>query len=84
MSVLKPFELTLPEVSFKFGPDPAVGQADSGDLADDLRDVLVAVGEAAAEAGTGFALILDEVQNLSADPDRLARLTHGRRLHRRP
>lgn len=68
MEVLKAFEITLPgDVSFKLDVGPAVGQADSGDLADDLRDVLVAVGEAAAEAGLGFALILDEVQNLASD-----------------
>lgn len=68
MAVLKSFEVALPgDVSFKLDAGPAVGQADSGDLADDLRDVLVAVGDAAAEAGLGFALILDEVQNLAPD-----------------
>lgn len=68
LEVLKSFELTLPgDVSFKLEVGPSAGEADSGDLADDLRDVLVAVGEAAAEAGLGFALILDEVQNLARD-----------------
>jgi hypothetical protein len=66
MSVLKSFEIGLPgEVSFKLEVGPALGEADSGDLGDDLRDLLVAVGEAAAEAGSGFALIFDELQNLS-------------------
>lgn len=68
LSVLKSFELALPgEVSFKLEVGPALGEADSGDLADDLRDVLVAVGEAAQEAGSGLALIFDELQNLSAE-----------------
>lgn len=68
LSVLKSFEVVLPgDVSFKLDVGPAVGEADSGDLADDLRDVLVAVGEAAKEAGCGFALIVDELQNLSPD-----------------
>ena len=68
MSVLKSFEIGLPgEVSFRLDVGPLVGEADSGDLADDLRDVLVAVGEAAAEAGCGFALIFDELQNLDRD-----------------
>ena len=53
---------------FKLGVDALARQADSGDLADDLRDVLVSVGEAAAEAGVGFALVLDELHNLSS-PD---------------
>jgi hypothetical protein len=68
LRVLKAFEVTLPgDVSFKLDVDAAVGQADSGDLAEDMRDVLSAVGQAAAEAGVGFALILDEVQNLDRD-----------------
>ena len=67
MRVLTSFEVTLPgELSFRLGVDALAGQADSGDLADDLRDVLVSVGEAAAEAGVGFALVLDELHNLSA------------------
>jgi hypothetical protein len=67
MSVLTSFEVTLPgEVRFKLDVDALAGHADSGDLADDLRDVLVSVGEAATEAGVGFALVLDELHNLSA------------------
>src|ERR1700755_453248 len=66
MSVLKSFEVTLPgDVSFRLDVDALAGEADSGDLADDLRDVLVSVGEAAAESGLGFPLILDEIQNVS-------------------
>lgn len=68
MPVLKSFEVALPgDVSFRLEVGPAIGEADSGDLADDLRDVLVAVGEAAAEVRVGFALIVDELQNLSRD-----------------
>ena len=49
MRVLTSFEVTLPgDVRFKLGVDALAGQADSGDLADDLRDVLVSGGEAAA------------------------------------
>lgn len=40
------------------------GIADSGDLADDLRDVFTEVGQAAAAHGSGFAMVLDEMQNL--------------------
>lgn len=67
MRVLTSFEVTLPgDVRFKLGVDALAGHADSGDLADDLRDVIVSVGEAAAEAGVGFALALDELHNLPA------------------
>ena len=67
MQILTSFEVTLPGgVGFKLGVDALVGHADSGDLADDLRDVLISVGEAAAEAGVGFAVVLDELHNLRA------------------
>jgi len=67
MKILTSFEVTLPGgVGFKLGVDALAGHADSGDLADDLRDVLISVGEAAAEAGVGFAVVLDELHNLGA------------------
>lgn len=61
--------MTLPgDTRFKLGVDALAGQADSGGL----RDVLVSVDEAAADAGVGFALVLDELHNLpSADYEAL-------------
>ena len=67
LAVLKSFQITTGDISFTLDIDAARGEADSGDLADDLRDLFVAVGEAARESGRGFALILDELQNLSRD-----------------
>lgn len=67
LSVLKSFQITVGDISVTLDVDAAHGEADSGDLADDLRDLLVAVGEAAEESGRGFALILDELQNLSRE-----------------
>ncbi len=46
------------------GIDPETGYADSGNLEDDLRDVLVAVAEAARDAGTPVAILIDELQYL--------------------
>lgn len=78
MGILTSFEVTLPgDIGFKLGVDALAGHADSGDLADDLRDVLVSVGEAAAEAGVGFALVLDELHNLrSQDYEALIMALH--------
>jgi AAA ATPase-like protein len=68
LRALKSFELTFAGVaSLKIEVDAAPGVADSGILAEDLRDLVVAVGQAAQEAGLGFALILDELQNASKD-----------------
>jgi hypothetical protein len=42
--------------------EPAQGVADSGDLDEDLAEVLIAAAEAAREAGSGIALFIDEMQ----------------------
>ena len=42
--------------------EPEKGLADSGDLDVDLTDLLVAVGEAARERSTAFAVFVDELQ----------------------
>lgn len=65
LRVLKAFTMTLGDLTFRFDVEALEGVADSGDLAEDMRDLLVEVGTAARASGTGFALILDEMQNLS-------------------
>ncbi len=66
LRVLKSFSFQLPDGSaISLGVDPLVGQADSGLLADDVTDLLVAVGEAAREERSGVLLAIDEVQYLS-------------------
>ncbi|MGB4488665.1 MAG: ATP-binding protein [Pseudomonas veronii] len=49
------------------GVDPEVGYADSGNLEDDLKDVLIATGEAARDAKKPVAILIDELQYLSKD-----------------
>lgn len=44
--------------------DAEEGAADSGDLAADLTDLLIALGEAAVDHQTGVVLLLDEIQFL--------------------
>lgn len=48
----------------ELGIEPLAGTADSQDLEQDLADLFVAVGEAAAERGTAVALCIDEMQYL--------------------
>ena len=51
--------------------------ADSGDLGDDLSDLFLALGEAAAEHETGIVFLLDEVQFLDrADLEALIAALH--------
>lgn len=45
--------------------DAIEGLADHGDLSMDLTDVLVSIGEAAKEKGSGVVILLDEVQFLT-------------------
>lgn len=63
--------------SLKLGPDgsltgsievdPEIGRGDSGILAEDVTDLLVALGEAARDRDTGLVIAIDEVQYLSGE-----------------
>jgi hypothetical protein len=67
LRVLKSFTLQLPDgSSIQLDPEPLLGEADSGRLDEDLTDVLVAVGRAAAERSRGVVIAVDEVQYLSS------------------
>lgn len=68
LRILKSFQMQLPDgssVSLDF--DALAGTADSGVLSDDLTDLLVAAGEAAAERDTGILVAIDEVQYLTSE-----------------
>ena len=57
--------------------DPLDGRADSGDLELDLSELLVELGEAAAEFGAGVLLLVDELQEIPrSDIDALAGAAH--------
>jgi hypothetical protein len=68
-AVLRSFQLTIgSEGTISAGVDieAAEGLGDSGHLADDLTDLIVALGEAAAEHDGGVVFLLDEIQFLRA------------------
>lgn len=66
LRVLKAFTLQLPDgPSIAIDVDAMTGEADSGDIASDLTDLLVATGEAAADRSAGLLLAIDEVQYLT-------------------
>jgi hypothetical protein len=50
------------DIEMHLDADPEKGLADSGDLNNDLGDLLAAVGEAAAERKTAIVLFIDELQ----------------------
>ena len=63
---MKTFALHLPDGStVSLDVDRAGGSADSGNLTDDVTDLLVAAGEAAADRDSGILLAIDEVQYLA-------------------
>lgn len=70
-ATIKSFSITFSpaEGTFTAGldVDPEAGAGDSGHLGDDLTDVFTALGEAAAEHGTGVAFLVDEVHFFRAD-----------------
>ena len=57
------FNVKMGDVSIAV--DAAEGVADSGSLEQDLTEMFVLIGETARSAGTGWALLIDEVQYLS-------------------
>jgi AAA ATPase-like protein len=66
-AALKSFSVTVASdgsISAGIDIEPAEGTADSGNLGDDITDLLVALGEAARERETGIAFLIDEVQFL--------------------
>jgi hypothetical protein len=68
LGVLKSFTYTLPDgASISLHVDAVEGKADSGILADDITDLLVAAGHAALDRGRGLLLAIDEVQYLTSD-----------------
>ncbi len=68
LRVLKSFTLHLPDgTSIQLDPEPLIGEADSGRLDEDLTDLFVALGEAAADRSRGVLIAVDEVQYLSEE-----------------
>src|ERR1044072_3139648 len=68
LGTLKSFSYALPDgTSISLNVDAIAGSADSGVLAEDTTDLLVATGEAAKDRGRGLLLAIDEVQYLTAD-----------------
>lgn len=68
LRVFRSFSVTVdPAGTYSFGIDVEAmsGHADSGDLSCDLTDLLVELGGAASELGTGVALVVDEMQELT-------------------
>ena len=57
------FKVSVGDVTIAY--EPQEGVADSGDLDADLSELFLLVGQAAKDAGKGWALLIDEVQYLS-------------------
>lgn len=68
LGVLRGFTYQLPDGSaISIDVDAYAGKADSGILSEDLTDLLVAAGEAAAECASSVLIAVDEVQYLSSE-----------------
>jgi hypothetical protein len=81
LRALKAFTLTVGDITFGFDVEALEGVADSGDLAEDMRDLLVEVGRAAQAGGTGFAPGLPLLPELTGEA--AARQEYGRAVVRR-
>ncbi|MEZ5996403.1 MAG: ATP-binding protein [Hyphomonadaceae bacterium] len=58
----KALKIKYQDIEFSIDADPEPGLADSGDLDNDLTDLLLTLGRAAGDRGTALVLFLDELQ----------------------
>ncbi|MEN8183531.1 MAG: ATP-binding protein [Myxococcota bacterium] len=64
-AVFKAFTLKLPEgPEISVDVEAALGRGDSGDLGEDLADLFLALGSAAADHDSGVVFLFDEIQFL--------------------
>ncbi len=66
-SFAKAMKLKYADIEFGLDFGDERGVADSGDLENDLADLLISVGHAAGERGTALVLFIDELQYVSED-----------------
>ena len=69
--VLQSFSLTIStegSITGSLDLEPLEGRGDSGDLGEDLTDLLVALGEAAQDHERGVVFLMDEIQYLEDAP----------------
>lgn len=66
-SFARAMKMRYEDVEFGLEFEPVAGVADSGDLEQDLADLLALIGEAARDKGTAFALFIDELQYVPED-----------------
>jgi hypothetical protein len=69
LGALKAFAFTFEDGRWQFNldVDALTGVADSGELGDDIVELLAEVGKAAVERGAGLVVLLDEMQFLGRD-----------------
>lgn len=63
-SFIGPITVAVGGAEITLGVDAEAGLADSGKLEEDLKDMLLATGEAARDAGQPVAILIDELQYL--------------------
>lgn len=63
-SFIGPITVAAGGVEITLGVDPETGRADSGNLEEDLKDMLLATGEAARDSSQPVAILIDELQYL--------------------
>jgi len=61
------FSISVGIASISLGVEPTKGRADTGDVSQDLTELASDVSEDLAKRGLGFAVFVDEMQDLDAD-----------------
>lgn len=65
LAVVKAFSASVPGgLKLQLDVEAAVGRADTGDIEEDLTDLLLEIGEVAQAGNSGALFLIDEMQNL--------------------
>ncbi len=67
VSFMRAAGVTASRGGLTFDVNPEIGVADSGDLETDLTELLVELGRAAQDEGTGAIILIDELQDAGAE-----------------
>jgi hypothetical protein len=66
-SFAKALKIKYEDIEFSIDADPEAGVADSGELDNDLTDLLLTLGKAARERDTALVLFIDELQYVAEE-----------------
>ena len=67
LGIIKAFSVKYGDIGFSVDIEPEIGSADTGDLDNDITELLLSVGYLAKKENKGAVLLIDEIQYIKTD-----------------